>query len=118
MNPYALVALVVLAIAATAQYYLGTKKNRVLTSRMSGALEELLKPGNTNYVNIGGTIGYNVITSYSIHYTKLYEDRADIDRASCKSSPTVLSEKAQLVTLASEPSMSRPVSAWLIAQYA
>ena len=70
MNPYALVALVVLAIAATAQYYLGTKKNRVLTSRMSGALEELLKPGNTNYVNIGGSIGYNFAYSLSGDWTK------------------------------------------------
>ena len=37
---------------------------------MSGALEELLKPGNTNYVNIGGSIGYNFAYSLSGDWTK------------------------------------------------
>ncbi|PKL26494.1 MAG: hypothetical protein CVV47_00760 [Spirochaetae bacterium HGW-Spirochaetae-3] len=70
MNPYALVALVLLAVAATAQYYIGTKKNRVITSNMSRDLEALLKPTNTNYVNIGGTIGYNFAYALSGDWTK------------------------------------------------
>lgn len=70
MNPYALIAIIVLAIAASAQYFLGTRKNRFLTSRMSGALEELLKPSNTNYVNIGGSIGYNFAYSLTGDWTK------------------------------------------------
>lgn len=70
MNPYALVALILLAIAATAQYYLGTKKNRWIVSTMSEGLEEILKPTNTNYVNIGGTIGYNFAYSLSGDWTR------------------------------------------------
>jgi len=59
INPYFLSALVVLAIAATAQYYLGMKKNRVIASTISKGAEEALKPTSTNYVNIGGAIGHN-----------------------------------------------------------
>ncbi len=70
MNPYALAALVVLAIAATAQYYLGTKKNRFISSRISRDLEELLKPSSTNYVNIGGSIGYNFAFALSGNWSK------------------------------------------------
>ncbi|MBU0928580.1 MAG: hypothetical protein KKA67_12580 [Spirochaetes bacterium] len=70
MNPYALVALILLAIAATAQYYVGTKKNRWISSTLSGGLEETLKPTNTNYVNIGGTIGYNFTYSLSGDWTR------------------------------------------------
>lgn len=70
MNPYALVALVVLAIAATAQYYLGTKKNRFISSRISRELEEVLKPSSTNYVNIGGSIGYNFAFALSGTWSK------------------------------------------------
>lgn len=70
MNPYALVALVLLAIAATAQYYIGTKKNRWIVSTMSESLEEILEPTNTNYVNIGGSIGYNFSYSLSGDWTR------------------------------------------------
>lgn len=70
MNPYALVALVLLAVAATAQYYLGTKKNRFISSRMSKDLEELLRPSSTNYVNIGGSIGYNFVYALSGTWNK------------------------------------------------
>lgn len=64
MNPYLLSALVILALAATAQYYLGTKKNRVIAAAISKGAEEVLKPTMTNYVNIGGAIGHNF--SYSL----------------------------------------------------
>lgn len=59
MNPYLLVALVILALAATAQYFVGTKRNRVIASAMAKGAEEVLKPTMTNYVNIGGAIGHN-----------------------------------------------------------
>jgi len=69
MNPYLLSALVVLALAATVQYYLGTKKNRVLASRISKGAEEALRPGSTNYVNIGGNIGHNFVYALSDPWT-------------------------------------------------
>jgi hypothetical protein len=59
LNPYLLIALIILALAATIQYYRGAKKNRWLSGTISKALEETLKPSNTNYINIGGAIGYN-----------------------------------------------------------
>jgi hypothetical protein len=59
MNPYLLIALIVMALVVTIQYYRGSKKNRWLAGIFSKALEETLKPTNTNYVNIGGAIGYN-----------------------------------------------------------
>jgi hypothetical protein len=61
MNPYTLVALIVLALFATGAYFYGTKKNRWIASRLTKELEGLLKPRSTNYVNIGGNIGYNFV---------------------------------------------------------
>lgn len=61
LNPYALIALVLLGIAATAQYFFGRKKNRALLSKLTEGLEAELKPTHTNYVNIGGAIGYNFV---------------------------------------------------------
>jgi hypothetical protein len=59
MNPYLITALVILALAATAQYFMGMKKNRWIASQISKGTEEALRPSSTNYVNIGSTIGYN-----------------------------------------------------------
>lgn len=59
MNSYTLFALIVLAVAATGSYFYGAKKNRWVVSKLSKDLEEALKPVTTNYVNIGGAIGYN-----------------------------------------------------------
>jgi len=70
MNPYALTALVALAVAATAQYYIGTRRNRAIAARLSGELEEVLRPKSTNYVNIGGTIGYNFAYAMPEPWTK------------------------------------------------
>ncbi len=70
MNPYLLSALVVLALAATGQYFLGTKRNRAIAATISKGAEEVLKPKMTNYVNIGGAIGHNF--TYSLawgHWT-------------------------------------------------
>jgi len=61
MSPYTLVALVVLALFATGAYFYGTKKNRWISARLTKELETLLKPRSTNYVNIGGNIGYNFV---------------------------------------------------------
>jgi hypothetical protein len=69
MNPLFISALVVLAVVSTASYYLGTKKNRWIVSTMSRQLEEALKPKTTNYVNIGGVIGYNFTYSLPAPYT-------------------------------------------------
>lgn len=59
MNPFLLTGLIVLAVVATAQHFIGTKQNRVISSRMAGGVEKALHPTMTNYVNIGGTIGHN-----------------------------------------------------------
>lgn len=59
LNPYTLAALVILAVGATAQYYLGTKKNRWIASTITRGAEEALRPRTVNYVNIGGAIGHN-----------------------------------------------------------
>jgi hypothetical protein len=59
-TPY-LIPLLILGIAGSAQYYLGSKKNRWLGKAMSAQAEEVLKPKDTNYVNIGGVIGYNFV---------------------------------------------------------
>ncbi len=69
MNPLLISGLVVLAVVSTGAYYLGTKKNRWIVSRMSGQLEEVLKPRTTNYVNIGGVIGYNFSYALPAPYT-------------------------------------------------
>lgn len=69
MNPLFISALVVLAVVSTASYYLGTKKNRWIVSTMSRQLEDVLKPKTTNYVNIGGVIGYNFTYALPAPYT-------------------------------------------------
>ncbi|NLJ47834.1 MAG: hypothetical protein GX430_14905 [Treponema sp.] len=65
LNPYLLAALVVLGVAATAQYFFGRRRNRALAASISKGLETLLKPNHTNYVNIGGSIGYNFVYTLS-----------------------------------------------------
>lgn len=59
MNSYTLTAIVLLALASTGAYFYGTKKNRWIVSVLTRELEDVLKPISTNYVNIGGAIGYN-----------------------------------------------------------
>ncbi|MBP7096503.1 MAG: hypothetical protein KBC36_10475 [Spirochaetia bacterium] len=59
MNPLFVGGIAALGIAATVQYFLGVKKNRLIASRMSAAAEEAFAPKETNYVNIGGAIGHN-----------------------------------------------------------
>lgn len=69
MNPYTLVAIVILAVASTGAYFFGTKKNRWIASTLTRELEEVLKPLTSNYVNIGGSIGYNFAYSLPNPYT-------------------------------------------------
>ena len=69
MNSYTLFAIVVLALVSTGAYFLGTKKNRWIASTLTKGLEEVLKPLNSNYVNIGGSIGYNFAYSLPNPYT-------------------------------------------------
>lgn len=59
MNPYFLFAICLLGLGATVQYFFGVKKNRWLGKTMSIQAENFLNPKETNYVNIGGAIGYN-----------------------------------------------------------
>jgi len=69
MNPYTLTAIVILALASTGAYFYGTKKNRWIVSALTRELEDLLKPITTNYVNIGGAIGYNFVYALPNPYT-------------------------------------------------
>ncbi|PKL09389.1 MAG: hypothetical protein CVV51_04030 [Spirochaetae bacterium HGW-Spirochaetae-7] len=59
MNPLLLTAIIILAALATGNYFYGTRKNRWIVSSLSKDLEAALKPISSNYVNIGGAIGYN-----------------------------------------------------------
>ncbi|MDX9801276.1 MAG: hypothetical protein RBT69_08080 [Spirochaetia bacterium] len=58
MNIY-IVPLLALALVATLGYFRGKKKNAWMSGWISREAEEAFKPLDTEYVNIGGTIGYN-----------------------------------------------------------
>lgn len=59
MSPALLTALVLLGAAATLAWLRGTRRNRRLASEISRQLEGTLRPLSTEYVNIGGSIGYH-----------------------------------------------------------
>lgn len=61
MNSALVTAIAALGLAATIQYFLGTKKNRWLGKRMSAQAEDVFSPKESTYVNIGGAIGYNFV---------------------------------------------------------
>lgn len=69
MNPFIISGIVVLAVLSTVSYFFGTRKNRWIVSTMSRQLESVLKPRSTNYVNIGGAIGYNFSYAMPAPYT-------------------------------------------------
>lgn len=69
MNPYIISGIVVLAVMSTASYFFGSRKNRWVVSTMSKQLENVLRPRSTNYVNIGGAIGYNFSYALPAPYT-------------------------------------------------
>jgi hypothetical protein len=58
VEPYVL-PLIVLALMTTAGYFWGRKKNRWIGGWISKETEAALQPKDTQYVNIGGTIGYH-----------------------------------------------------------
>lgn len=59
-TPY-LIPLLLLGAAGSAQYILGSKKNRWLGKQMSAQTERVLSPKDAEYVNIGGVLGYNFV---------------------------------------------------------
>ena len=59
MNPFLLAGIIALAIAATGAYFFGRRKNKALAGIMSKEAEKVLHAKSTEYVNIGGSIGYN-----------------------------------------------------------
>jgi len=62
--------LLILAVATTFAYFRGRKKNQWIAGWIARSLEEVLKPRDTNYVNIGGTIGYNFTHQLSKPFTQ------------------------------------------------
>jgi len=69
MNLLFITPIIILAVLSTIAYFFGAKKNRWLSSILSRQAEEVFKPTNTNYVNIGGAIGYNFTYSLPGPYT-------------------------------------------------
>ncbi|MDP2790825.1 MAG: hypothetical protein Q8O15_03600 [Rectinemataceae bacterium] len=59
-TPY-LIPLLLLGIAGSAQYILGSRKNRWLGKTMSIQAEKVLSPKDAEYVNIGGVLGHNFV---------------------------------------------------------
>lgn len=58
MEPYIL-PLIVLALVTTGGYFWGRKKNRWIGAWIARETEAALRPRDTEYVNIGGCIGYH-----------------------------------------------------------
>lgn len=58
MEPYIL-PLIVLALVTTGGYFWGRKKNRWIGAWIAREVEAALGPRDTEYVNIGGCIGYH-----------------------------------------------------------
>jgi hypothetical protein len=52
-------AIAALGLGATIQYFLGVKKNRWLGKIMSTQAENIFNPKESEYINIGGAIGFN-----------------------------------------------------------
>lgn len=65
MDSQYFIPILLLGVVATAQFYLGTKTNRWLGKHISIQAENIFGPKDTNYVNIGGAIGYNFV--YKLH---------------------------------------------------
>jgi len=59
MNPVLLAGIIALAIAATGAYFFGRRKNKALAGIMSKEAEKVLHVKASEYVNIGGSIGFN-----------------------------------------------------------
>jgi hypothetical protein len=70
MNPVLLAGIIALAIAATGAYFFGRRKNRALAGMMSKDAEMVLHAKSTEYINIGGSIGYNFIYKLAEPWTE------------------------------------------------
>jgi hypothetical protein len=55
------IPLLLLGAAGSAQYILGSKKNRWLGKQMSIQAERVLNPKDKEYVNIGGVLGHHFV---------------------------------------------------------
>jgi hypothetical protein len=60
MDPY-IFPLLGLALFTTLGYFRGRKKNAWIAGHIGKETEEVLRPHDTEYVNFGGTIGYNLV---------------------------------------------------------
>jgi hypothetical protein len=61
MNQEFIVPILALGVIATLGYFRGRKKNAWISGWISRESEAVLKPADVNYVNFGGTIGYNFV---------------------------------------------------------
>lgn len=61
MNPLLLAGIIALAVAATGAYFFGRRKNKALAGVFSKEAEKAFHAVSTEYVNIGGSIGYNFV---------------------------------------------------------
>ncbi len=59
MNYVFLSLIIILALVMVIAYFTGRKRNSWIAGWITSETEEVLKPTDQNYVNIGGTIGYN-----------------------------------------------------------
>jgi hypothetical protein len=71
MNPLLLAGIIALAIAATGAYFFGRRKNKALAGILSKEAETALRAQSTEYVNIGGAIGYNFTYKLSEPWTEV-----------------------------------------------
>lgn len=89
MNWYIL-PLLLLAIYAIANYFRGMKKNKWISGFIASETESILKPKDTEYVNIGGAIGYNFTYTLQEPFSTAKGTFALIPRQSAFYMPVVL----------------------------
>jgi hypothetical protein len=82
MNPVLLAGIIALAIAATGAYFFGRRKNKALAGIMSKEAEKVLHAKSTEYVNIGGSIGYNFTYKLADPWTEVKGTMTFIPRQS------------------------------------
>lgn len=62
--------IILLALVSTLGYFRGRARNRWIGGWIAAGTEEILKPRDTNYTNIGGTIGYNFVYKLKNPFTE------------------------------------------------
>lgn len=63
-------AIIVLAVFTILEYYRGRRKNRWMSGFIASETESVLKPKDQEYINIGGTMGFNSIYKLRTPYTE------------------------------------------------